>query len=384
MIASLRLMPSLAACTLLFAGPLTGHAATDSLPLTDVFVGGQDGYPAYRIPALVTSARGTLLAFAEGRANLRDHAENDIVLKRSTDGGRTWEPLQIIHEDGTNALNNPTAVCLRETGQILLMYQWYPRGFDEHKAEPGYEGPRVCRTFLTRSSDDGLTWARPVDITRQVKPPTVATSTATGPGIGIQLARGPHAGRVLMPFNHGPYGQWKAYAVFSDNQGQSWERGQPAPEGTPGYANEVQFVELRDGSLLLNARNQGGDKLRKTAVSRDGGRTWSPTRTDPALIEPVCQASVLRHPDPLDPGQDVVLFSNPATTKERRQGTIRLSRDDGQTWPVSRVLYEGSFGYSCLASLANGRAGCLFERDGSNRISFARFTLGWVEGRVDQ
>lgn len=352
------------------------------LALVDVFVGGQDGYPAYRIPALITTKRGTLLAFAEGRASLRDHAENDIVLKRSTDSGQTWGPLQLIDEDGTNALNNPTAVVLRETGRVLLMYQRYAKGFDERKAEPGYDGPRVCRTFITHSEDDGVTWSEPVDVTRHVKRPSVATSTATGPGIGVQLARGEHAGRILMPFNQGPYGQWQVYAAFSDDGGKSWRYGQTVPEGTSGNANEVQFVELADGSVMLNARNQGGDKLRKVAISRDGGETWSATQTHSTLIEPVCQASLLRHPATGDPARDVFLFSNPATQTARTNGTIRVSRDEGKTWPVSRALYPGTFAYSCLASLPDGSIGCLFERDGTKQISFARFTVEWVEGKA--
>ena len=345
----------------------------------DVFVNGQDGYPAFRIPALLTTKRGSLLAFAEGRANLGDHAENDIVLKRSTDGGKTWGALQLIHEDGTNSLGNPTAVVVRETGRVLLMYQRYAKGFDEHKAEPGLDGPRICRTLLQSSDDDGASWSRPVEITAQVKRPTEVTSTAAGPGIGIQLARGEHAGRILMPFNQGPYGQWKVYAVLSDNGGQSWRYGETAEEGAKGHANEVQFVELNDGSVMLNARNQGGGlKQRKNSISRDGGATWSATQHDVALIEPTCQASILRHPNDGDAARDVLLFSNPGTTAGRSNGVVRLSRDDGQTWPASRVLYPGGFAYSCLASLADGSIGCLFERDDYKTITFARFTVDWL------
>ena len=372
----------LASALLLSSTLLSSTApASEPPPLVDVFVGGQDGYPAYRIPSLVATKRGTLLAFAEARATLRDHAENDIVLKRSTDQGRTWGPLQLIDEDGTNALNNPTAVVIRENGRVLLMYQHYAKGFDEHKTEPGYDGPRVCRTFLTHSDDDGATWSEPREVTRQVKRPTVATSTATGPGIGLQLARGKHAGRILMPFNQGPYGAWKVYAAFSDDGGKTWRYGDTAPEGTKGFANEVQFVELSDGSVMLNARNQAGDKLRKIALSTDGGETWSATRNDPVLIEPMCQASLLRHPGYNDPSKDVFLFSNPGSQDVRTNGTIRLSRDQGKTWPVSRVLYPGSFAYSCLASLPDGSVGCLFERDGYKKTSFARFTLDWIEGK---
>ncbi len=349
-------------------------AGKDALPLVDVFVGGQDGYPAFRIPAIVTTKGGWLLAFAEGRATLHDHSENDIVLKRSRDNGRTWGPLQLVYEDGANALNNPTAVVLRESGRVLLMFQRYAKGYDEHNAEPGHSGPRICRTFIATSDDEGAAWSTPVDITSQVKRPTVVTSTAAGPGIGIELSKGQHAGRILIPFNQGPYNQWSVYAVISDDAGKTWRYGQAAPDGTPGFANEVQFAELADGSILLNARNQGGSKLRKIALSRDGGETWSSTQDDPVLIEPVCQASLLRHHDAAS-GNPVLLFSNPASQTGRVNGTVRLSRDEGKTWPVARQIYSGSFAYSCLAPLPDGAVGCLFERDGTRKISFTSFTL---------
>lgn len=355
--------------------------AAEKIETIDVFSGGKDGYPAYRIPSIITTKSGTLLAFAEARANLRDHAENDIVLKRSSDGGKTWDALQRVAEDGTNALGNPTAVVVRETGRVVLMYQRYAKGFDEHKAEPGLDGPRVCRTFVQHSDDDGATWSQQREVTASVKRPTEVTSTATGPGIGIQLARGKHAGRILMPFNQGPYGKWKVYAVFSDDRGETWRYGETAPEPGKGFANEVQFVELADGSVMLNARNQRGAKVRKISISRNGGETWSPLRDDTALIEPECQASILRQPGNGDPARDVFLFSNPATQIGRTNGVIRLSRDEGKTWPVSRVLYAGGFAYSCLTSLPDGSVGCLFERDGYKAISFARFTVDWVEGR---
>jgi len=373
---------SISLIALLLSLPSLGVEPAPSLPLVDVFVNGQDGYPAFRIPSLITTKRGSLLAFAEGRASLRDHAENDIVMKRSTDGGRTWSALQLIHEDSTNALGNPTAVVVRETGRVLLMYQRYATGFDEHKAVPGLDGPRICRTLIQHSDDDGLTWSKPEEITAQVKRPVEVTSMAAGPGIGIQLARGKFAGRILMPFNQGPFGKWKVYAVISDDGGKSWRYGDTAAEGAKGFANEVQFVELNDGSVMLNARNQGGgEKLRKISTSRDGGETWTTTYHDATLIEPVCQASILRHPGNGDPAADVFLFSNPGTKTGRTNGTIRLSRDEGKTWPASRVLYPGGFAYSCLASLPDGSAGCLFERDGTKKISFARFTINWVEGK---
>ncbi len=347
---------------------------------TDVFVGGQEGYPAYRIPSLLVTTNRTLLAFVEGRQSRNDHAENDILLKRSLDDGKTWSGLKVVAEAGSNSLNNPTAVLLPKTGRVLLMYQFYAKGFGEYKAAPGLEGPHVCRTYLTQSDDDGVTWSNPREITSSVKRPTRIVSTATGPGIGIQLERGKYAGRILMPFNEGVSRKWDVYAAMSDDGGQTWRYGDLAPNPTKGYANEVQFVELSDGRVMLNARNQAGDKRRKIAISDDGGQTWSPLEVS-TLIESECQASILRHQAGTEPAQAVFLFSNPATEIGRTNGTIRLSRDEGKTWPVSRVLYTGGFAYSCLATLRDGSIGCLFERDGYKEVSFIRFTLAEVEGK---
>lgn len=359
---------------LIFAALLT-RAVAEPPPqptFVEVYARGRDGYPAYRIPSMVTTSSGTLLAFAEGRASLRDHAENDIVLKRSLDNGNTWEPLSVVAEDGANALNNPTAIVTRPSGRVLLVYQRYQRGFDEHNAAPGLDGPNICRIFTIHSDDEGVTWSKPAEITAQAKRPSVVTSTAAGPGCGIQLKRGRHNGRILIPFNQGPYGKWSVYAVMSDDGGNSWCHGKTAQEGGKGYANEVQFVELANGDVMLNARNQGGEGFRKTAISADGGETWSPTELDRQLPEPFCQAGLIE----LSPG--LLLFSNPNSQTARTNGTIRLSEDDGKTWKWSKTLYAGGFSYSSPTVLKDGAIGCLFEKDGATTISFARFTTNWV------
>ena len=287
-------------------------AETNSpLPLVDVFVNQTDSYPVIRIPSIIKTHAGTLLAFAEGRAARRDQSENKIILKRSTDFGATWSKLQIIADDGSNSLNNPTAVVIRETGRILLMYQRYPAGFRSLDVVPGISGDSTCLGFITHSDDDGLTWSKPADITASIKRPTVATSIASGPGIGIQLARGPHAGRVIFPFNQGPLPTGQVYAVYSDDLGKTWKYGDAVPCDTAGRPNEVQMAELTDGSVLLNARNQAGPKMRKTAISHDGGETWSPATDNPIFVEPTCEASLLRHPATGDPARDILLFSNP-------------------------------------------------------------------------
>ncbi|QDT05639.1 Sialidase precursor [Rubripirellula lacrimiformis] len=339
--------------------------------LVDVFVPVQDGYPAIRIPALVTAKDGTLLAFAEGRQG-GDHSENDIVLKRSTDGGATWGKLQIVHEQGTLALNNPQAVVL-DSGRIILMYQRSKLG--ERNAATGF-GPDAYFTFTQTSDDHGLTWSEPVDVSVQVKRGKVVTSVSSGPGIGIVLQQGKHRGRIVMPFNQGPYGDWRVYAVYSDDDGITWQMGDVADGDGKGHGNEVQMVELADGRLMLNARTQGagGTKHRKIAHSEDGGQTWSPLKTDSTLIGPVCQASILRYSWP-DSGTSVILFANPASHTGRENGLLRVSKDEGQTWSDVQTIYPGAFAYCCLTKMTDGRVGVLFERDGYRTISFTAIRL---------
>lgn len=341
---------------------------------TDVFVSGQEGYHTYRIPSIVITLRGTLLAFAEARIAKKDHAQNDLVLKRSYDQGRTWESIQVLEAAGTASLNNPQAVVLSNS-RILLMYQKYPPEGGEHYVSAGYEGDNICRTYLIYSDDEGQNWSTPKEITRSVKRPSYATSTASGPGIGIQLQRGAYQGRILMPFNQGPYGRWMAYAAYSDDNGQTWDYGEVAFPLTEGMANEVQMVERQDGSILLNARSMGAGKYRKYAISNDGGQNWTGFQNDSTLIESRCQASILRHS--WEPS--IIAFANPATQEGRHSGTIRLSYDEGKTWPTAKLVYKDSFAYSCLVSLSADTIGLLFEADNYGRIVFGRYALDGLQ-----
>ena len=380
------LIPALAAAFFTNAG---GAAEPE---FSDVFTAGRDGYKSIRIPSAVVTKSGVVLAFAEGRAANADQAANDLILRRSTDGGRTWGATQLVADDGDNSLNNPCAVIVRETGRVIVMFQSYPAGASERdgQIQPGTEGPNIVRNLLVWSDDDGAAWSPTLDITKMTKRTGHVTTIASGPGIGVQLARGEHAGRLIFPFNEGPFGLWSVYAVFSDDRGKTWRIGETAPGGFllddkgggTSTVNEVQMVERSDGSLLLNSRKWAGRALRKKAVSSDGGGTWTTIADDEALRDPGCQASIFRYTEADGGGRSRILFSGPDSAK-RENGTVRLSYDDGQTWPVKKVLRAGSFGYSVLTALPDGTIGCLFESDDAKKIVFARFTLDWLSDGKD-
>jgi sialidase-1 len=359
--------------------------ASEDMTMSDVFGQGEDGYPQVRIPAVVVTPKGTVLAFAEAR-QAGDHSENDIVLKRSLDGGTAWQSLQVIGEMGGDSLNDPCAVVLHGPDRVLLMYQRYPKGYHTQKmahteaAELGYGGPRNTQTFLTYSEDDGVTWSDPEDITRSIRR-SDAISVGS-PGVGIQLKYGRHKGRILLPlYEVMPPGEtnrpYHNCAAISDDGGVTWRLGARVPEdGLEGDADECQLEELSDGTVIMDARQTSGSS-RKGTRSHDGGETWEPMYRVPDLVAPPCMGSILRIAAPRE-GGDLLVASLPNTLKKRENGTLLISRDGGKTWPEKRVLYSGGFAYSCLTQLAEGRVGCLFERDGCAHITFAMFDVDWL------
>ncbi len=365
--------------------------------IRDVFVAGQDNFKSFRIPSMIRTGEGGLLAFAEARAALSDHAQNKIVLKRSVDDGDSWEELRIIADADRDSLNNPLAVQVAGTGKIILMYQYYPftpkeavsnpdqwishEGQDfppnihEAAVQEGFDGNKICRTYLIASEDDGITWSHPTDITRMVKRPVDVTNYAGGPGIGIQVRKGSYRGRLIMPFSQGPWTDMKVYGVYSDDGGYTWTIGKTAPNDLEGMPNEVQMVELSDGSILLNARPFKGEPYRMVSISRDGGKTWSELIYDTNLEDPGCQGSILSMTWPGPEQKNILLFANPADMKKRKNGTTRLSDDDGRSWKYTKSIYKGSFAYSCMAKLTEREFAVLFERDEYARISFTRLDI---------
>ncbi|MGI9456261.1 MAG: exo-alpha-sialidase, partial [Aeoliella sp.] len=239
----------------------------------------------------------------------------------------------------------------------------------------------MSHTFVTHSDDDGLSWSIPRDVTHTTKRVKV-NSTATGPGIGIVLTRGEHKGRIIMPTNEGWFeGKnrfFNVYACYSDDHGETWKNGETAPNGSPGNGNEVQMVELSDGSIQLNSRSNAGSRLRKLAVSNDGGATWSPLKDHQQLPEPQCMGSVLRYSFP-EEGKSRILYAGPGTKRGRSQGTVRISYDEGKTWPVAKMVDPDGYAYSCLTKLPNGDVGLLYEANGYKQIRFMRLPLAALE-----
>ena len=343
-----------------------------------LWTSGTDGYDTYRIPAIIVTALGTVLAFCEGRRNSRgDTGDIDLLVKRSEDGGRTWSDQKVVWGDAGNTCGNPCPVVDRETGTVWLLMT-HNLGIDHEPRIIDGTSKGTRTVWVTASEDDGRTWREPRDITATAKR-SDWTWYATGPGNGIQLS----SGRLLIPCDHIEAGTKRYYShvVYSDDHGETWRLGGST---SIDQVNECCVVELANGDVLLNTRNY--DRTRRTrqvTLSSDGGMTWRDQRHDETLIEPICQAALVRyplkggHPD----GSDRLLFSNPASRDERCNLTVRLS-DGGESWLHSRVLHPGPAAYSSLAVLSDCTVACLYERGDDHpyeTITLARFDLGWVQ-----
>ncbi|MBM3785200.1 MAG: exo-alpha-sialidase, partial [Acidobacteria bacterium] len=259
-------------------------------------------------------------------------------------------PAITVADMGGDTIGNPAPVVDRATGYIWLLLTRNPGDVAEKAIAAGLSG-HTRTVWVTHSKDDGLTWAAPTDITGATKLPEWSWY-ATGPVNGIQLK----SGRLIIACDHNRGDTSKRYAhvIFSDDHGATWKLG-----GSSGpLTNESTIAELNDGRLLLNMRSYAGKNRRTVATSTDGGLTWTDPVIDDALIEPVCQGSLLR----FGKGRNaLLLFSNPADSK-RVNMTVRASRDEGKTWVAARSLHSGPSAYSNLVELNSRTAGILYER----------------------
>ncbi|MFE2489490.1 exo-alpha-sialidase [Streptomyces mirabilis] len=357
-----------------------------------LFRASQDpGYACFRIPAVVRSTHGTLLAFAEGRVHdCGDAGDIDIVVKRSTDGGRTWGPLQVVNEGAGDTHGNPAPIVDRETGRIVLA-ETYNTGRTDGR---GCDVPCDRTPHLQYSDDDGLSWSAPRDLSAEILPPNWNSWYATGPVHGIQLTRGRHAGRLVFGVNTETWNGSRVTAnnaalITSDDGGDHWRIGASdswpiAEDGTfRQKPSELTLTERADGSVLVSGREQDGTDLghRTQTVSRDGGDSFTaPFRDLPGLYAPQVQGSVLRL-------GDRVLLACPGDPDRRRTMMIRSSYDGGRTWDsVDRgtVVTTDWSGYSDLVRIGGGAVGLLYEGgavDARDEVRFARFTEDWLTPR---
>lgn len=380
--------------------------------VVDLFSPGMLRVPVFRIPSLLplpvgSRGDGVVLAFAEARPALHDSGVIDLVMRRSTDRGVTWGAARVVVEGGMMGsangatVGNPTAVYDSKTETVWLLL-CSNHADDAEWMIHAREGKESRRVWITSSTDFGVTWAAPKEITSSVKRRNW-TWYAVGPGAGIQLANG----RLLIPANHAedvhephcPYlaharrSRMVAHCIYSDDHGKSWHIGGCATNHT----NETQLAQLANGDVVLNSRDWSGAFLRVIQISTDNGNTWQAPRYDRTLIEPRpqgCQGSLLALPpaSPAEPpvsrrgrwpqrnsptasstvADGTLLFCNPSSGA-REMLTVRRSDNGGKTWTSMFLLEEGPSAYSCMGILSQGTIGVLYER--ADRISFATLPL---------
>ncbi|EHR60557.1 glycoside hydrolase domain-containing protein [Saccharomonospora cyanea] len=367
------------------AATSTGTTTSGGLPVTDLASRYGGSHPRYRIPALTTLPNGDLLAVYDGRPTMADLPSNiALLMRRSTDGGRTWGPQRVIRQDpAPNGYGDPSLLVDRETGRVFVFHAAsINRGFGDSETGNDPSNPDILHPDYSYSDDNGRTWQHR-RITAMLKNPAWGGMFAAS-GEGIQLRRGAHAGRLIQQYTVRFNGKNYAVSAYSDDHGETWQAGELVGPG----ADENKTVELSDGRVLLNSR---AAPYRRTAVSEDGGETYTPFEQDTELVDPANNGSVIRaFPDaePGDPRAEWLLFSNTEDSGIRRNLTVKLSCDDGETWPVRKVVEHGAAAYSTLTPLGDGSSddalggeyGLFFEREGYRHLSFTRFDLDWLEG----
>ncbi len=396
------------ASLLLLCGSLS--AAEPFIEKQDLFTADTGGYKLYHIPGIVVTANGTVLAWCEARQNSADWGQIAILLRRSTDEGKTWdEPRNIADVPGPKT-KNPFSLAVKGINPSDVTYNNPVLIADSEGTVHMLFCLEYMRCFYQRSDDAGVSWSTPVEITgafEKFRSTYDWKVLATGPDHGIQLKNG----RLIVPvwLSTGTGGNAHRPSVtttiYSDDQGKTWHAGDIAVPCTEDWTNpnETVAIELADGSVMLNVRSESKAHRRIVTLSKDGATGWSTPKFDDALLEPICMGSIVRCSLASQGGKNRILFSNPdniaradgkeeaGKVRDRKNLTLKLSYDEAHTWPISKPLDSGYSSYSDLAVTKSGKILCFFSR-GQNGTDFggytfkaltlARFNLEWLtDGR---
>ncbi|MCB0686240.1 MAG: exo-alpha-sialidase, partial [Saprospiraceae bacterium] len=314
----------------------------------------------YRIPALVTATDGTVIAAIDDRVSscddLRSNQDINIAIRRSKDHGANWGPLEtIIDFPPGQSASDPSMIVDEMTNEVFLFYNYM-----DLDQETG-----IYYLHLVKSSDYGKTWSEPLDITNQVTNPAWQKDFKfITSGRGTQT-KGGKLLHCLVNLEHG------VHVIYSDDHGVHWDYiDTPIVPG-----DESKIIELNDGSWMINTRVKGG--TRYVHISKDEGKTWLGKAVSD-LADPACNASLIRYPSLAGDQKTRLLFSNANSPTDRINMTVRLSFDEGESWPIQKTIYSGSSAYSSMTILKNGNIGILFERDDYRTNSFVSFSLDWL------
>lgn len=348
---------------------------------------GQDNCDTYRIPGLITTGKGTLIAVYDNRYNnSKDLQEDiDVGMSRSTDGGQTWEPMRVIMDMGEwggrserlNGIGDPAILYDHTTGTIWVAALWMSGATEKDMlwwaSKPGMSPEETGQFILAKSTDDGLTWSDPINITEQIKDPDWQL-LLQGPGAGITLDDGTLVFPAQFKEDIGEKaldgGQYTCHStiIYSKDGGKTWHIGTGAKPNT----TEAQVVQLSDGSLMLNMRDDLNRRVkdetngRAVSITKDLGQTWTTHPTsNSTLQEPNCMASIIGADLNVNGSkQRVLFFSNPNNKNSRTNMTIKTSLYEGNTWPENlqvELYAPAGFGYSCLTMVDENHVGIVYE-----------------------
>ncbi|WP_163163342.1 exo-alpha-sialidase [Arthrobacter sp. Alg241-R88] len=354
----------------------------------------------YRIPALTYLGNGVVLAAWDGRPGSAADAPNpnSIVQRRSTDGGRTWGPVQVIAAghvaDATGpkfGYSDPSYIHDAEAGKVFAFFVYSKdQGFGGSQFGNNDADRNVISSAVIESADGGITWSEPRLITDVTKPGTSKTSPVAGDvrsnfassGEGIQLKYGPHKGRLIQQYagdirQADGTNRIQAYSVYSDDHGATWQKGANVGD----RMDENKTVELSDGRVLLNSRDNANQGYRKFAYSTDGGATYGAVTQDTELPDPANNGAIARmYPSAAQGSADAkkLIFTNSNSKTARENVSARISCDDGATWPGVRTIRPGFSAYSTVSRLEDGKFGVLYEANYTDNMQFTTFDDAWL------